>query len=128
MKMRRVAMLLAAAAAFVGTAARADCTMPSLDPSVVFCKGCSYDSTISMPRNQVCERSYSPGTLPNSVELFSNRIVQRAKNGMAGVTNDALFYVPKKGFTGDDEFVVEANYRAPKETGKFTVRFRVTVK
>ena len=121
-------MLLAAAAGFVVTAARADCTMPSLDRNVVFCKGCSYESTISMPRNQVCERSYSPSTLPNSVELFSNRIVQRAKNGMAGVSNDTLFYVPKKGFVGDDEFVVEANYRQPKEIGKFTVRFRVTVK
>jgi len=106
--------------------------MPGFNPSGIFCKGCRYEGTISMSRDEVCERAYRPVGPSNATvtpaQIISNRIVQRARHGIAGVSSNILAYAPTKGFVGEDEFVVEANYRQAQESGKFTVHFRVTVK
>ncbi len=132
MRSNRVAMLFAAAGVFAATAAHADCAMPGFNPSGVFCKGCRYEGAISMARDEVCERAYRPlgpsSATVTPVQIISNRIVQRARHGIAGVSSNMLAYTPAKGFVGEDDFVVEANYRQALESGKFTVHFHVTVR
>ena len=61
------------------------------------------------------------------VEFFGNRIVQRAKHGIAGANGTTFAYQPSKGYTGTDDFAVEVDFRQGKETGKFVVHFAVTV-
>jgi hypothetical protein len=127
-------MLFAAAAAgLAATSARADCALPGFNISGVFCNGCRYEGSMSLSRDEVCERAYrpvGPGTNPSvtPAQILSNRIVQRARHGIAGVSLNTLAYSPSKGFVGEDEFVVEAKYRQAQQTGTFTVHFRVTVR
>jgi len=133
--MRSKAAVCLSAAAVTGllaTAARADCAMPGFNPSGIFCKGCRYEGVIGMSRDEICERAYRTLGLSNStvtpVQIVSNRILQRARHGIAGASENTIAYAPTKGFVGEDEFVVEVNYRQAQDAGKFTVHYRVTVK
>jgi hypothetical protein len=112
--------------ALVGGAARAECTSPGFNPSGHFCNGCSYEGTMVISHDQACERPYRPnGNTP--IEFLSNRVVQRARHGIAGANGTTFAYMPTKGYVGSDDFAVEVTYRQQGDAGKFRVHFRVTV-
>ena len=117
----------------VPTFARAECVSPGFNPSGVFCNGCKYEGAMSMSRDQTCARVYSPGGAGlgtgtvNPMSILSNRVVQRAKHGIAGANGNTFAYSPGKGYTGTDDFVVEVAYKQGNESGKFTIHWNVTV-
>jgi hypothetical protein len=124
-KSLRYSLSLAAAMGFVG-AAHAECTSPGFNPSGHFCNGCAYQGTMIVTRDQACERPYRPnGNTP--IQFLGNRVVQRARHGVAGVNGTTFAYMPGKGYTGSDDFTVEVNYRQQGDAGKFRVHFTVTV-
>ncbi len=83
---------------------------------------------MSMARDQTCARVYNPGgAAVKPMSILSNRVIQRARHGIAGANGNTFAYSPNKGFVGTDEFVVEVAYKQGSENGKFTVHWNVTV-
>jgi hypothetical protein len=114
------------------TPGHAECVSPGFNPSGRFCNGCKYEGAMSMSRDQTCERVYTPGgalgvSSTNPMSIVSNRVIQRAKHGIAGANGNTFAYSPNKGLSGTDEFVVEVAYKQGSENGKFTVHWNVTV-
>lgn len=115
------------------TTGHAECVSPGFNPSGTFCNGCKYEGAMSMSRDQTCVRPYSPGgaglgaSATNPMSILSNRVVQRAKHGIAGANGNTFAYSPGKGYTGTDDFVVEVAYKQGNESGKFTIHWNVTV-
>ena len=114
------------AGALLGSAAHAECTSPGFNTSGNFCNNCVYEGSMVVSHDQACERPYRPGP-NNSMEFLGNRIVQRARHGIAGASGTVFAYQPAKGYVGPDDFVVEVSYRQRAEAGKFRVHFSVTV-
>ena len=110
-------------------AAQADCLSPGFNTSGTFCNGCKYEGSMTMARDQTCERAYHPPPQTKDIppEFLSNRVVQRAKHGVAGANANSFAYAPSKGYVGQDDFVVEVAYRQGKDTGKFSVHWHVVV-
>ncbi len=77
-----------------------------------------------MGRDETCERVYHPRFL---AELLSNRVVRRAKHGIAGANGNTFAYSPFKGYVGPDDFTVEVGYRQGTEVGKFLVHWNIVV-
>jgi hypothetical protein len=107
--------------------ARATCVAPPFNSSQSLCNGCRYEGGMRMLRDEVCERGYTPPMNGPAIEIIGNRVVQRAKHGVAGVSGTVIAYAPAKGYAGKDEFTVEVAFRQNRETGKFTVHWDVTV-
>src|SRR5438105_10714539 len=113
----RIATLTLAAAVgwLVPASAQAACVAPGYNPSGSFCNGCRYEGTMSMSRDQVCERPNTPGAMGssslNTLAFISERITQRAKHGIAGASGNTVAYAPAKGYVGKDEFTMEVEYR-----------------
>ena len=120
---------VAAAWLLPATAAEATCNMPRFNgpSSGPHCNGCQYEGTISMARDEICQRVYQPAPGATPITYTSNRVIQRAKHGIAGANGNTFAYAPGKGFTGTDEFVVEVAYREANTNGKFRVHFVVHV-
>lgn len=78
-------------------------------------------------RDQACERPYRPNPNAPGVSFFGNRVVQRAKHGIAGANGSTFAYQPSKGYVGPDDFAVEVTYRQGRDNGKFVVHFAVAV-
>ncbi len=84
-------------------------------------------------RGQACERPYQPtafggASAVNTMVVLSNRVVQRAKHGVAGASGTTWAYQPAPGFVGTDDFATEARFQRGNETITFTVHWTVTVK
>ncbi|MBN8981984.1 MAG: hypothetical protein J0I29_12010 [Rhizobiales bacterium] len=109
------------------SAARAECTSPGFNPTSSWCNGCTYEGSMTVQRDQPCERPYRPARTSAPIEFLDNRVTQRAKHGVAGVEGNTFAYAPAKGYVGPDDFTVQMNYRLGKEVGKFHVHFAVTV-
>jgi hypothetical protein len=121
------AVLLAALAGTIGSA-RAGCESPGFNPGGTFCNGCRYEGSIRVGHDQACERTYNMrGSFQQVMEFIGNRVVQRARHGVAGANANTFAYMPAKGFSGRDDFTVEVAYRKGTETGKFQVHFTVEV-
>ena len=82
---------------------------------------------MAVVRDQACERPYRPGPNTPTIEFLGNRVVQRAKHGIAGASGSTFAYQPSKGYVGPDDFAVEVAYRQGGSAGKFVVHFSVTV-
>ena len=107
--------------------ALAVCLMPWISIGNRYCDGCRYESTISLNRNETCERaSKSPGT--SDVAYLGSRIIQKAKHGIAGANGAVIAYQPTKDFVGTDDFVMEMSFRQSGVAGKYTAHYVVTVK
>jgi hypothetical protein len=106
--------------------ALAECTSPGFNPGGDFCNNCRYEAVLTVGRDQACERPYRPNG-PAHAAILGNRVVQKAKHGIAGINGNVFAYQPSKGYAGSDDFTVEVNYRQGNETGKFFVHFAVTV-
>jgi hypothetical protein len=106
--------------------ANADCVSPGFNPSGMFCNGCTYEGAMMLNRDQPCERPYMPAG-PNPMQVLGNRVVQRAKHGIAGANGNTFAYAPSRGYVGSDEFIVEVSYRQGTEQGKFRVHWSITV-
>ena len=106
--------------------ALAECTSPGFNPGRDFCNNCRYEAVLTVGRDQACERPYRPNG-PAHASIVGNRVVQRAKHGIAGVNGNVFAYQPNKGYAGSDDFTVEVNYHQGNETGKFFVHFSVAV-
>ena len=108
--------------------AHGECNSPGFNRSPNgFCNGCRYEGSMVVTRDTACERPYRPYSGGRAVEIVSNRIVQRARHGIAGASGNTFAYQPQKGYVGTDDFLVEVAYRQDKEAGKFFVHFTVTV-
>jgi hypothetical protein len=106
----------------------AECNSPGFNPTPNgFCNGCRYEGSMVVTRDQACERPYRPHPKGPATEIVGNRIVQRARHGIAGISTNTMAYKPNPGYVGRDEFVVEVAYRQANEPGKFYVHFAVTV-
>ena len=106
----------------------AECISPGFNPSGSFCNGCTYEGLMTMARDQTCERPYHPRNERQAiVQILSNRIVQRAKHGIAGANANTFAYAPSKGYVGKEEFKVEVTYREGQEVRKFFVHWNVVV-
>jgi len=109
-------------------AAHATCVSPGFNPVAAhFCNGCRYEGTMSMARDETCERVYRPNHNMGPIDFVGHRLVQRARHGIAGLNGTTFAYHPGKGYVGKDEFAIEVNYRDGERTGKFTVHWTVTV-
>ena len=106
--------------------AAAECISPGFNPGGRFCDDCTYEGSMMLSHDQVCERPYNPSS-NNPIEIMGNRIVRRAAHGIAGVNANTFAYSPNKGFVGRDEFLVEVRYRQGGRSGKFFVHWNVTV-
>jgi hypothetical protein len=109
------------------TIAHAECNSPGFNTSGNFCNNCRYEGSMAVTRDQACQRPYRPNPNAPMVQFLSNRVLQRASHGIAGVNGTTFAYLPSKGYTGTDEFAVEVAYRQGHDTGKFTVHFNVVV-
>jgi hypothetical protein len=109
--------------------AHGECTSPGFHPgsSNTFCNGCRYEGSLIVTHDQACERPYKPNPNGRVIEFLGNRVVQRAKHGIAGASGNTFAYQPTKGYVGPDDFVVEVAYRQDRDVGKFFVHFAVTV-
>ena len=107
--------------------AEADCISPGFNPGSKFCDDCTYEGSMMLSHDQVCERPYNPSS-SSPIEIMSNRIVHRAKHGIAGVNGNTFAYSPAKGFVGQDEFLVEVRYKQAGQSGKFFVHWTITVR
>src|SRR4051812_11183645 len=87
-----------AAATLLGQAARAECTSPGFNTSGVFCNNCAYEGSMTVRRDQPCERPYRPNPNAPVVSFQGNRVVQRARHGVAGVNGTTFAYMPEKGY------------------------------
>jgi len=130
--MKRLSFLaLLGASLFVPAIASAECVAPGFNTSGSFCNGCRYEGSMSMSRDQTCERPYAPGAMGTgsfaSLEFRGHRIIQRAKHGLAGVNGNVMAYAPAKGYVGKDDFTVEVDFRQGTQSGKFQVHWNVTV-
>jgi len=105
----------------------AECTSPGFNPGGDFCNNCRYEATLTVGQDQACERPYRPNG-PSHATITGNRVVQRAKHGVAGVNGNVFAYQPSKGYAGSDDFTVEVSYRQRNESGKFFVHFSVVVR
>src|ERR1700742_2894154 len=92
------------AATLLAQAAHAECTSPGFNPSGHFCNGCTYEGTMVVAHDQACERPYRPNT---PITFLGNRVVQRARHGIAGANGNTFAYMPGKGYVGTDDFAVE---------------------
>jgi len=129
MQHRTATGVLAAAGCWLwANVAYGECNSPGFNPTTNgFCNGCRYEGSLTVTRDQPCERPYRPHPRGPAIEIVSNRIAQRARHGIAGVSANTLAYKPNKGYVGPDEFVVEVAYRQGSEPGKFFVHFAVAV-
>jgi hypothetical protein len=120
--------IVAAIGLLLATAiAHAECNSPGFNISGTFCNNCKYEGSMSVVHDQACQRPYRPNPNFPIVQFLSNRVIQRASHGIAGVNGTTFAYMPSKGYTGADEFAVEVAYRQGQDTGKFTVHFTVAV-
>lgn len=131
---RTLLISCAAAACWLLTAlsARAECVSAPFLSGGTPCNGCRYEGAMSTSRGQACERPYQPSApggagAINTVVVVSNRVVQRAKHGIAGASATTWAYQPGPGFVGTDDFVTEARFQRGNETITFTVHWTVTV-
>lgn len=134
--MRFRTLLLSCALAGAGLSAtlpaRAECVSQGFAPGGTLCNGCRYEGSMSVSRGHACERPYRPtapggmGALSTTV-IVSNRVVQRAKHGIAGASSNTWAYQPAPGFVGTDDFTTEARFQTGGQTGTFTVHWTVTV-
>ena len=115
------------AGALLGGAAHGECTSPGFNTSGSFCNNCVYEGSMVVTHDQACERPYRPNPNMPVIAFLSNRVVQRAKHGIAGANGTTFAYMPTKGYVGSDDFVVEVSYRQQATDGKFRVHFSVTV-
>jgi hypothetical protein len=116
--------ILAAAWLVSATTTHAACLSPGFNPTGVFCNGCRYEGSMSMSRDEACERFYrTQGT----AQFLSNRVIQRARHGIAGANGNTFAYKPAKGYVGPDEFTVKVNYRQGSDVGVFFVHWNVLV-
>lgn len=97
---------------------RAACNSPGFNTSGNFCDNCKYEGSIVVEHDRPCERPYRPNPNATPVEFLNNRIVQRAKHGIAGVNGTTFAYAPSNGYVGADEFTVQVAYRQGNNTGK----------
>jgi hypothetical protein len=122
--------LFAAAAATVWLLslmpAQAACVAPGFNPTGVMCNGCRYEGSMSVVRDQVCERPYQPNAR-DPIEIYNHRLINRAKHGIAGLNGTTFAYAPAKGYVGPDEFTIEVDYKRGGQPGKFTVHWNVEV-
>jgi len=102
------------------------CVAPGFNPAGNFCNGCKYEGAMSVPRDQVCERPFDSGRA-NPIEFLGNRVLSKARHGIAGLNGTVFAYAPAKGYVGSDEFAIEVAYRQNGQTGKFIVHWNVTV-
>src|SRR5215468_6055154 len=114
---KRIALgVLASVGCLWASVAYGECNSSYFNPSPSgFCNGCRYESRMVVTRDTACERPYRPYATGRVVEIVSNRVVQRARHGIAGASSNTFAYKPEKGYVGPDEFVVEAAYRQDKE-------------
>ena len=125
----RIRMILMAGFVLPAAGAHAACVSPGFNPYAShFCNGCRYEGTMSMARDETCERVYQPGPRMGPIDFLGHRVVQRAKHGIAGLNGKTFAYQPGKGYVGTDEFAIEVNYRDGGNTGRFTVHWNVTVR
>jgi hypothetical protein len=99
--------------------------VPSLKGSMP-CNNCRYEAALGVNRDQPCERTLS-AVLMGDLQYLGNRITQRAKHGIAGISGNALAYLPAKGYVGPDDFDLVMDYRNNREVGRYFVHFTVTV-
>lgn len=112
----------------LGTAARA-CQWSYTPTASGFCDQCQYEATISLSRNETCERSSVTQWGSNLItEYIDSRISVRAKHGVAGANGNVVAYQPSKDYVGNDEFTKESVYRQNGKLGRYSVRYSVTVK
>jgi hypothetical protein len=108
--------------------AHGECNSPGFNRSPSgFCNNCRYEGSMVVTHDTACERPYRPHTSGRTVQIVSNRVVQRARHGIAGASGNVFAYKPEKGYVGSDDFTVEVAYRQDNEAGKFFVHFAVTV-
>ena len=121
-------VVAATAVCLLPAAAHAACVAPGFNTSGKFCNGCRYEGSMTMSRDEVCERPYRGQAATGPImEVIGHRLVQRAKHGIAGISGTTMAYSPSKGYAGTDEFVVEVDYRQGTDKGKFYVHWSVTV-
>jgi hypothetical protein len=121
-------VLIAACCCLWAVAARAECNSPGFNPSPSgFCNNCRYEGSMTVTRDTACERPYRPYSGGRAVQIVSNRVVQRARHGIAGASGNTFAYKPATGYVGPDDFTVEVAYRQDNEAGKFFVHFAVKV-
>ena len=121
------ASIVAAGCWLLAATAHAECVSPGFNPSTQFCNGCRYEGTMSMARDETCQRVYRPNYQLQKIEFLGHRLVQRARHGIAGLNGTTFAYQPAKGYVGKDEFTIEVNYRDGSQSGKFTVHWTATV-
>ena len=117
------------------TTGHAECVSPGFNPSGTFCNGCKYEGAMSMSRDQTCVRPYSPGAtglgtgIANPMTILSNRVIQRAKHGIAGANGNTFAYCCcRQGIYRDGRFRRRGRLQAGhRERGKFTIHWNVTV-
>ena len=108
--------------------AHGECNSPGFNPSPNgFCNGCRYEGSMVVTRDTACERPYRPYATGRLVQIVGNRVVQRARHGIAGASGNTFAYKPENGYVGPDDFMVEVAYRQENQSGKFFVHFTVTV-
>jgi hypothetical protein len=110
----------------VGSANAGQCILVPALKGAMPCNNCKYEASLGVNRDQPCERTLS-AVLMGDLQYLGNRITQRAKHGVAGITGNALAYLPAKGYIGPDDFDLVMDYRNNKEVGKYFVHFTVTV-
>jgi len=132
MRMRSFAALLSMAVLWclALTTARAECNIPWF-VTTSYCDGCQYDGTITLNRNETCERAFQqPGARgpAGDVLYLASRIIQRARHGIAGASGNVVAYRPAKDYVGTDDFVMKMTFNQYGKLGKFTTHYAVTVK
>ena len=80
----------------------AECSSPGFNPGKDFCNNCRYEAVLTVGRDQACERLYRPNG-PAHAAIVGNRVVQRARHGMAGVNGNVLAYQPSKSYVGQEK-------------------------
>src|SRR5262245_13798353 len=115
---------LAAAWLLSATTTNAACVSPGFNPSDIFCNGCTYQGSMGMSRDEACERVYRAR---GAEQILSNRVVQRARHGIAGANGNTFAYKPSTGYVGPDEFTVKVDYRQGNEVGAFFVHWNILV-
>jgi hypothetical protein len=129
MSFRKIALLfsLAASALLCTAAARAECISPGLlGHGGKPCNGCRYEGSMSTTRDHACDRPWITDA-SDTIMITSNRVIQRAKHGIAGASANTWAYQPARGFVGTDDFTTEAHFKRDNETGSFVVHWTVTV-
>src|ERR1700677_2317953 len=91
-----------------------------------FCDGCQYEATMTLSRNEACERPVSQpgrGGAGIVVQYLDSRIAVRAKHGIAGASGNTVAYKPDKDYVGNDEYVKETVFRQNGKLGRYKVHY-----